>query len=327
MSRTSEVEQMYQEYPFPNPVAGDQLILDEANGLAFLSPCHNLEGCSVLDAGCGTGHRLMALARTFPGAFFTGMDLTLTSLETAETLARRHGINNVCLVQHNLLEPLPQRYDVIISAGVVNQLEDPYLGLRNLCAALADNGFLMLWLYHKYGEFPRLLDRELALLFWRNMGRPRGEGRIEILRQLGLSLPQEQYGSASSGQWKELNQDSLDIDAYLHPIVNTYTFDEVFAMLRSCAVDWMAPNGMNWRHQSKLIDLGETCSEDPFFVITADDLFQDERLRAIYRKFRNEEKIAAAELVIRPTGFTVLAGKNQSYHRLEPRISMNLMKL
>jgi SAM-dependent methyltransferase len=326
MRRTDEVKQMYQEHPFPNPLAGDILISDQANAIGFLSPYDDLRGRRILDAGCGTGHRLMALAQTFPEAHFTGIDMNLASVETAVALARHHGITNVRLMQGNLMEPLPERYEMIISAGVVHHLEDPQAGLDNLCAALTDDGLLMLWLYHKYGEFSRLLDRELALLFWKSMGKCGRNGRVELLQRLCLSVPVEHYGTASSRQSEQVSQSSIDVDAYLHPIVNAYTFGEVFTMLRRCDVDWIAPNGINWQHQSKLIDLGKTY-EDPFFTITSADLFRDEKLQSVYERFSAEEKIAAIEFVIRPTGFTVLAGRNHSYLLVEPRISENLLKV
>jgi SAM-dependent methyltransferase len=326
MNRTNEVRQMYQEHPFPNPLAGDTLISDQANAIGFLSPRDNLRGQHILDAGCGSGHRLMALAQMFPEAQFTGIDMTQASLATAKALADRHGVRNVRLLQHDLLDPLPEKYDVIISAGVVHHLENPQRGLVNFYSALSHGGFLMLWLYHRYGEFFRLLDRDLALLFWKNINQPTKIGRIELLQKLGLSVPVEHYGTETSRQTEEATQSSIDVDAYMHPIVNAYTFGQIFAMLKFCRVNWIAPNGINWHHHSKLIDLGKTY-EDPFFTITAADLFRDKELQMEYERFSPEEKIAAIELAIRPTGFTVLAGRNQSYNLVEPRIGQNLIAM
>ena len=61
-----DVRAMYDAYPYPSPVAGDGLINDVANMAAFLFPSSSFSGKRILDAGCGTGHRLLGFAKKFP---------------------------------------------------------------------------------------------------------------------------------------------------------------------------------------------------------------------------------------------------------------------
>jgi len=324
MLPTDTVVEMYEAHPYPSALPGTSLIHDLANAIAFLSPRDELCGRLVLDAGCGTGHRLIALAKEFPRTKFVGIDVCANSLKIAKSLAARHAVMNVEFTQHDLLEPLPDRYHVITSTGVMHHLERPEIGIRAAYEALTDDGFLMLWMYHSYGEAARLLDRQLARILWCKSGSPKGPGRLDILKRLGLSVPRGQYGTNSSRQVGEVDQEAIDVDAYLHPVVHAYTFDQVFSLLAGCGTDWIAANGINWNSQSKLIDLGRVC-HDPFFTVTAADLFTDEVIQSTFECLTNREKLAVIELRARPTGFTVVAGRSRSYESLESRIQHNLI--
>jgi SAM-dependent methyltransferase len=320
---TQQVRELYERHPYPGKSAGNGLILDVANAIQFLAPDGALKNRRVLDAGCGTGHRLIGLAQAFPGASFVGVDICASSLAEARQLARTHGARNVEFLQADLLAPLAGSYDWIVSTGVLHHLADPGLCLRQLCGALEPDGVLFLWLYHKYGEFPRMLDQELALLFWESLGRP-AAGRPELLRRLGLSLSPERYGTVSSRPRAGADQNAIDVDAFLHPLVRVYDFEETFQLLHECGANWLAPNSLHWPQHSKLVDLGRV-HDDAYLTLTAKDLFQDRSIQQSFEAMDPGRRLRTMELATRPTGFTVLAGRNRSYEQLERRITGNLL--
>src|SRR4030088_3177522 len=88
-SRTDEVRRLYEEYPYPSSEISGCLIPDLNNAIELLSPKNDLKGWRVLDAGCGSGHRLVAMAKRFSDAHFIGADMTYASLQVAAALARR----------------------------------------------------------------------------------------------------------------------------------------------------------------------------------------------------------------------------------------------
>ena len=318
------VRAMYELYPYPSPIAGDSLIDDVANGLYSVFGERSLKGWKVLDAGCGTGHRLVGVARRYPGASFVGVDMTTASLDVAKLLAKKHGVGNLHLEHGDILHlDLSDEFDLVICTGVIVCLDNPQRGVETLASLLAPDGILFTWLYDAVGEHERLLDRELLHLM---LGRDRGVDRaVEVMRGLGLRLNVEQYGSSASQSPGEVSQLNIDVDAYVHPIVNVFRFDEAIALFRECRdLGWAAINSVNLLGSSRLIDLSEAEQSDMrYFCQSVDDLFANESLRRRFRKLGMMEKLRALEIKLKPTGFALVAGRGQSYRGLGPRIVGN----
>lgn len=323
-----EVRTMYEAYPYPSPTVGDSLIPDVANSLFTIFGDDELSGKKILDAGCGTGQRLLAVARRYPKAQFVGLDMTAASLAVAESLSQRHNIRNVEFCRSELLNfDRGREFDLIMSIGVVHHLEDPSSGIKHLATLLSDSGILILWLYHSLGEHQRLLDRETLLTLWN-----RAEGfdaGLQVLKDLGVNLEVMQYGSSAAQAKPEVSQVSIDVDAYLHPIVNAYRFEEFGDLLRDCpGIDWAAVNNINLLNSSKLIDLNEVETGDMRFLCqTADDLFAADSLRRRFRSLEPSKKLRVLENVLKPTGFTILAGRDDSLRHLSNRVRSNAIPL
>ena len=326
--KVGDVRKMYEAYPYPSPTVGDTLIPDVANSLYTIFGENGLSGQRILDAGCGTGQRLLAVARRYPKAQFVGLDMTAASIAVAEALGQRHGIRNVEFCTSELLDFSPgYAFDVILSIGVVHHLEDPSRGIEFLTSLLGDNGLLILWLYHSLGEHQRLLDRETLLTLW---NRTEGfDAGLQVLQDMGLKLEIKQYGSSAAQSKSEVSQVSIDVDAYLHPIVNAYRFEEIINLLRDCAkLDWTAVNNINLLDSSKLIDLNEVETGDMRYLCqTTEDLFAAEALRHRFRALDPLKKLRVLENRLKPTGFTVLGGRGDSHQHLSARVRSNVIPL
>jgi SAM-dependent methyltransferase len=327
--KTGDVRKMYEAYPYPSPTVGDSLIPDVANSLfTVFGEEDDLSGKTILDAGCGTGQRLLAVARRYPKAQFVGLDMTAASLAVAEALREKHGIRNVEFCRSEMLDFSPGfAFDLILSIGVVHHLEDPSRGIQFLSSLLSENGILILWLYHSLGEHQRLLDRQTLLTLWNS-----SEGfdaGLQVLRDLGVNLEVKQYGSSAAQAKSEVSQVSIDVDAYLHPIVNAYRFEEIIGVLRDCAeLDWAAVNNINLLDSSKLVDLNEVETGDMRYLCqTTEDLFAAESLRQRFRALKPLEKLRVLENLLKPTGFTVLGGRGGSDQHLSERVRANIIPL
>jgi SAM-dependent methyltransferase len=318
-----DVKRMYEQYPYPTALVEDALISDLANAAGFLFGDDDLAGWQILDAGCGTGHRTLGLAKQYPKAKVLGVDITESSLAIAQQIAGLHGISNVSFRQENLLDlDLPEQYDLIVSTGVIHHLTDPELGLTNLSKHLADDGLLMIWLYHPFGEFDRLLDRELALLLWGKDRSDFAEG-LRVVNELNLSLSFTRYGTKTADLSKrDESRAIVNADAYLNPVVNAYRFQDAIEMIKRAGLQWAAINSINKEGRSLLIDLMRV-SDDPYFCLREEEIFKTAQLRERYARLRPVEKLNAIELMIRPTGFNLLAGKGDSDKECGKRIESN----
>ncbi len=149
----SSVRRMYEQAPYPGLGAGLKDM-----GL-FLDPIRDelarRGGVRFLDAGCGTGHYLVGVAKRHPDWHCCGIDLSSASLDVAAKLAELHGAR-IEVKRASYLDPLPfdAKFDVIAALGTVHHAADPLSALRNLRSALADDGYM---LFHVYGL---RLDRE-----------------------------------------------------------------------------------------------------------------------------------------------------------------------
>jgi len=92
-------------------------------------------GIDVLDAGCGSGRALVALAQAFPKSRFTGYDLCADAIAAARDNARKADVDNVAFEVRDLTGfDEPERYDFVTSFDAIHDQKDPQgliTGLRN----------------------------------------------------------------------------------------------------------------------------------------------------------------------------------------------------
>lgn len=251
--------------------------------------------------------------------------MTTASLGVAKQLAQRHNVQNIKFKQIDILNlDLDEKFDFIVSTGVVHHLADPQRGLNNLCQHLANDGVICLWYYHPFGESDRLLNRELLLTLWDPQRSDLLKGQW-IMGQLGLNLPPAQYGATATQKERDRSQLSIDADAFMHPIVNAYRFDEAMAMFKTCDIEWVAINGTNTVKTMKLIDLQQVEENGRELCLLNSELFKTEALISLYKSLPKTDQLKVIELSIKPTGFTILAGRKDSFKRLGSRIAGNMI--
>ncbi|GGU74733.1 hypothetical protein GCM10010211_45800 [Streptomyces albospinus] len=328
MTMTSDVTQLYESFPFPSPAEDAPLMDMIADQLPFVVREAELEGWEVLDAGCGTGSILLALARRYPRARFTGVDACSRSLEIARRSAEWYGVSNVEFVHGSMPElGLPRRFDLVICCGVLHHLPSPRAGLQWLAEHLADDGLLYLWLYDAVGEHGRMLDRELVQLLTPS-GTP--EDGLATIRGLGLELSLTDYGFPAGWTGTALTaaeQDVADADAYLNPVVLPMRFADMPELFAGLPVDWLAADRVFHPGGISLVDLAgkEAESHGDAVFVRPEDLFDRPALRDQVRKLGNLDRLRAIELRLRPTGFEVVAGRDAGLDRCVSRIAGNLL--
>lgn len=88
-----------------------ELLVETALGLAVNRPIH-----TMADIGTGSGAIAISLALSLPQTRIYATDISPAALGVAETNCRKHGVTNlVCLLQGDLLAPLPEPVDIIVA--------------------------------------------------------------------------------------------------------------------------------------------------------------------------------------------------------------------
>jgi 2-polyprenyl-3-methyl-5-hydroxy-6-metoxy-1,4-benzoquinol methylase len=157
-----DVRDLYKKYPFPGDLNAYGPWRQQAPSLLAglnLDPSI-VQGKTVLDAGCGTGE----FARSFAllGARVTAVDITSQSIEKARSYDRAEGVHGVRYRQGSIFDlDEAERYDIVISLGVLHHTHDPRLAFTKVSSAVAPNGLLVVGLYNPISRSPILLTRAL----------------------------------------------------------------------------------------------------------------------------------------------------------------------
>lgn len=124
-------------------------------------------GIDVMDAGCGRGSALLAMAERFPASRFVGYDLCPDAIEHATRAARAAGLENVRFETRDLSGyDEVARFDFITSFDAVHDQKDPQDLLRRLRRALRSGG---IYLMQDIGGSSRLegnMDFPMAALLY-----------------------------------------------------------------------------------------------------------------------------------------------------------------
>lgn len=142
----------YHEYPRFHDVmaemSGETVVAALFDGILPLAPglTERLrEGIDVLDAGCGQGRALMAMASEFPNSRFRGYDLSAHAIAAARAAAREMGLRNVTFLAADLsLVQEEEAYDLVTAFDSIHDQARPDTVLSNLHRALRPGGLFLM---------------------------------------------------------------------------------------------------------------------------------------------------------------------------------------
>lgn len=155
---SKQVKAQYEQNPYPRWRRCKLMRFDSiAHYLSRVLPgCDNLppalaDGCRVLSAGCGTGKEPIEFARAFPRCEFLAIDLSSRSLAYAQAKAAEYGLKNIRFAQADILQVAQwaQRFDVILSAGVLHHMHDTLQAWHILRDRLEPQGAMHVALYSR----------------------------------------------------------------------------------------------------------------------------------------------------------------------------------
>jgi ubiquinone/menaquinone biosynthesis C-methylase UbiE len=98
-------------------------------------------GIAVADVGCGAGHAINLMARTFPHSRFTGYDMSEEGIRMAREEAQRWGLTNASFeVRDAARIDAADTYDLITTFDAIHDQAHPDRVLRGIYEALKPQG-------------------------------------------------------------------------------------------------------------------------------------------------------------------------------------------
>lgn len=170
---------------------------------------------SVLEVGCGTGWLSNSISHYYQ-ANVTGIDFNPKAIEFCQQAAKAMQIETVFEVADLFLYQPKNKFEVVISLGVLHHTHDCQAAIKKICADfVAPGGYIFIGLYHHYGRKP-FLDH------FKNM-REQGAKEDELLAR---------YQELHSYIADETHLRSWFRDQVLHPHETQHTLKEMLPLLQ-----------------------------------------------------------------------------------------------
>jgi SAM-dependent methyltransferase len=139
----------------------DAALIDTILPLVPDLPARLEAGIDVADIGCGSGHAINLMARSFPNSRFVGYDFSEEGTSAGRAEAQRLGLTNARFEARDVSAlDAPERFDLITAFDAIHDQAQPARVLAGIAEALRPDGvFLMVDIgassnAHENMEFP-----------------------------------------------------------------------------------------------------------------------------------------------------------------------------
>jgi SAM-dependent methyltransferase len=217
----------------------------------------------VLDAGCGTGYKSLALARANPGAKIVGVDVSEASIEMSQQRLNYHNIDRAEFHAMPLerIDELGLTFDYINCDEVLYLVPDPIAALKAMKSVLKPDGIMRVNFHSAYG---RRLYRS-AQEFFRTLGCMEGAPNAAEIALVRHTMQAVKKDVTIKSIWspKCLEQDGAILANFLLQNDKSWSVEQFFSGLREAELDFCSM--VQWWDWD-LINLFEV-DELPFEVV------------------------------------------------------------
>ncbi|HIK27434.1 MAG: class I SAM-dependent methyltransferase [Oscillatoriaceae bacterium SKW80] len=238
----------------------------------------NTEGKIILDAGCGSGYKSLALAIANPGAKIIGIDISEESAKLAKHRLEYHGFENHEFYYPISIEEIPSlglEFDYINCDEVLYLLPEPTKGLQAMKSVLKPDGIIRANLHSSLQRTYFYRAQEIFKMMGLMDENPR-ELEIELARQVMVALKDGVLLKARTFVPDKANDEEWMLMNYLFQGDKGYTIPEMFAALKAADLEFISM--VNWR-QWELMELFANPEDLPAFLeISLPEISIEERL-------------------------------------------------
>lgn len=328
-SITQKVKNMYKKYPYPSPSVDISQTNELLNLLRIFELESNvkLEKMNVLDAGCGSGHRIANVAEFFTKCNFLGIDISEKSLEIANDLKNKKNLQNLQFQNHDVMNGVEilGKFDLVLCMGVLHHLSNPDKGLQMLVDTLSDTGIIFLYLYGKLGGHKRMLNKELISIL---LGKDQHDYDLGIKLVRDLQLNKFEYGWNLDFK-NDKEEDSLIVDSLLHANEMLYDCKDIHRLFEKSNLYGYAIFGITTGTRGLLfdhdIDVQQKLSIPQTNVV---QIFKSKLSQTLYESLSLYEKYRVLDLLYEPNGYTIIGFTKNAFESLtNERLQRNFIKI
>jgi SAM-dependent methyltransferase len=317
------------KYPYPSPSKEISQTNELLNLLKIFEIENNIkiENLKILDAGSGSGHRIINVAQYFQNCKFVGADISKNSLEIANEIKKKNKIENIDFVQKNILTDISKlgKFDSILCMGVLHHLSNPKKGLQILSKMLNPDGIIFLYVYGKLGGHKRMLNKELIsiLLGKQEMGYESG---IKLVRDIGFN--KFDYGWNIKCENIE-EENALIVDSLLHVNEKLYDSSDIYDLFKKSGLYGYVIYGISVGGKGLLLDVDTKKSQK--LLIPQTDISKKLNSKFSLEKYESKktsEKYRILELLYEPNGYTIIGFTKEGYEKItNDKIKRNFIKI
>ena len=182
---------------------------------------------NILVAGCGSDQAAI-LAKCNPIHKFTGIDISVASLAHQKKLIIKHKIKNLNLICDDFRQvKIEEKFNYIISTGVIHHLDDPGSALNFFDKNLTDDGVLYLMVY---GDQQTNGIKGLKNVF-KKLQFKQNSPSIKNIKLITKKLKKDHPAVIFLKYFKDIHEDTGIVDTFLHPKENFYSIKELINLL------------------------------------------------------------------------------------------------
>ena len=239
MSKNIEkLKSQYNKYIYPKPCENIEKEYIKVNRYQECDPnyhWHKLwpekkyerKKLNILVAGCGSDQAAI-LAKCNPIHNFTGIDISAASLAHQKKLIKKHKIKNLTLICDDFRNvKISEKFNYIISTGVIHHLDDPGSALNFFEKNLTDDGVLYLMVY---GDQQTEGIKGLKNIF-KKLEFEQNSSSIRSIKLLKEKLKKNHPAVIFSEYFKDIDEDAGIVDTFLHPKEKFYSIKELIFSL------------------------------------------------------------------------------------------------
>ena len=326
---TKKVANMYKKYPYPSPSTEVNQTNELLNLLRIFELESNiqLKNKKFLDAGSGSGHRIVNVAQHYKNWNFLGIDISDTSLKISQTIKNKNNLKNIKFKKYNLMNPTFNlgKFDFILSMGVLHHLSNPNKGLENILKVLKKDGMIFVYLYGKLGGHKRILNKKLLSLL---LNKKKSDYDLGIKLVRDLDMNKFEYGWNLNFKNKE-EEDSLIVDSLLHANEKLYDFNDIHKLFKNSDLFGYSIFGISTGTQGFLFDSSINKEKKSLIPQTNISKFLKSDLSlSYYESLSINDKCKVLDLLYEPNGYTIIGFSKQAHAKLtNNRLKRNFIQL